>query len=50
MSKEDRAAMHPIGRTGQVDDVANAMLWLCSDKSSFVTGTSMCIDGGITAQ
>jgi len=28
----------------------HAVLWLCSDKSSFVTGTPMCIDGGITAQ
>ena len=50
MSKEVLAAMHPIGRTGQPDEVANAVLWLCSDKASFVTGISMCIDGGITAQ
>ena len=50
MSKEVLAAMHPIGRTGEVDDVANAVLYLCSDKASFVTGTSLCVDGGMTAQ
>jgi NAD(P)-dependent dehydrogenase (short-subunit alcohol dehydrogenase family) len=50
LSKEVLAAMHPIGRTGEVDDVANAVLFLCSDKSSFVTGTSLCVDGGMTAQ
>ena len=31
-------------------DVANAVLWLCSDKSSFVTGVNLCIDGGFAAQ
>jgi NAD(P)-dependent dehydrogenase (short-subunit alcohol dehydrogenase family) len=50
LSKEVLAAMHPIGRTGEVDDVANAVLYLCSDKASFVTGTSLCVDGGMTAQ
>ena len=50
LSKADLAAMHPIGRTGNADEVANAVLWLCSDKASFVTGTSFCIDGGMTAQ
>ncbi|MCH8250484.1 MAG: SDR family oxidoreductase [Proteobacteria bacterium] len=49
-SKDDLDAMHPIGRTGNVDEVANAVLWLCSDKASFVTGTSLAVDGGFTAQ
>lgn len=47
---DDLDAMHPIGRMGQADEVANAVLWLCSDKASFVTGTGFCVDGGYTAQ
>jgi NAD(P)-dependent dehydrogenase (short-subunit alcohol dehydrogenase family) len=50
MGKDDLSAMHPIGRIGEVDEVANAVLWLCSDKASFVTGTDLCVDGGYTAQ
>jgi len=41
--------MHPIGRIGEVDEVANAVLWLCSDASSFVTGHQLAVDGGYTA-
>jgi len=49
-TKDDLGAMHPIGRMGTVDEVANAVLWLCSDKASFVTGTDLCVDGAYTAQ
>ena len=42
-------AMHPIGRFGKVDDVAEAILWLASSRSSFVTGIGMPVDGGWTA-
>lgn len=49
-TKDDLSTLHPIGRIGQVDEVANAVLWLCSEKSSFVTGTDLCVDGGFTAQ
>ncbi len=49
-SQEDLNAMHPIGRTGSVDEVASAVLWLCSDKASFVTGTSLAVDGGYMAR
>lgn len=43
-------ALHPIGRIGEPDEVANVVLFLCSDKASFVTGTSSCVDGGFTVQ
>ena len=39
-------AMHPMNRIGQPEEVANAVLWLCSDASSFITGHSLVIDGG----
>ena len=42
--------MEPIGRMGQPEEVAEAVIWLCSDSSSFVTGHSMAVDGGWTAQ
>ncbi len=47
--KDDLTKFHPIGRLGRVDEVAEAVLWLCSDKASFVTGHSMIIDGGFIA-
>lgn len=42
--------VHPVGRFGNVDEVAEAVVWLCSDSASFVTGHSMVIDGGLTAR
>lgn len=42
--------MEPIGRMGQPEEVAEAVIWLCSDSSSFVTGHSMAVDGGWIAQ
>jgi NAD(P)-dependent dehydrogenase (short-subunit alcohol dehydrogenase family) len=38
--------LHPMKRIGQPNEVANAVIWLCSDESSFVTGHSLVIDGG----
>ncbi len=36
----------PIGRLGSPEEVANAVIWLCSDKASFVTGATLAVDGG----
>jgi NAD(P)-dependent dehydrogenase (short-subunit alcohol dehydrogenase family) len=43
-------ALHPIGRRGQPEDVAEAALYLSSGSSSFVTGTDLVVDGGLTIQ
>ena len=43
-------AAHPLGRAGTPQEVADAVLWLCSDKASFVTGLALPIDGGLTAK
>ncbi|WP_372395454.1 SDR family oxidoreductase [Azospirillum sp. HJ39] len=42
--------LHPVGRVGRPEEVAAAVLWLCSDSAGFVTGQSINIDGGVTAQ
>lgn len=44
------ANMHPVGRLGTPEEIANMVLWLCSDAASFVTGATMIVDGGYTAQ
>ena len=44
------SAMHPIGRIGKPEDMAEAAIWLSSSKASFVTGHSLIVDGGYTAQ
>lgn len=44
------SSMQPINRMGKAEELANAVLWLCSDDASFVTGAIFNIDGGITAQ
>ena len=40
----------PVGRYGTVDDIANGVIFLASDESSYMTGSELVIDGGVTAQ
>ena len=44
------ASQHPAGRVGNPMDIANMVLFLCSDKAGFITGENICIDGGMTKQ
>ena len=44
------AVQQPAGRVGTPRDIANMVLYLCSDKAGFITGENICIDGGMTRQ
>ena len=48
--RETRVAATPLGRMGTPEDIASGILYLASDESSFVTGSELVIDGGMTAQ
>ncbi len=43
-------SLHPMGRLGRADEIASAALFLASEEASFITGSSLVIDGGYTAQ
>ena len=46
--KGSDATQQPAGRVGNPDDIANMVLYLCSDMAGFITGENICIDGGMT--
>ncbi len=43
-------ALEPVARMGKPEEVAEAVVWLCSEAASFVTGLAMAVDGGLVAQ
>ena len=47
---DEAAAAVPMGRVGEAKEVADAVVWLCSEKSSFITGHDLPIDGGMLAR
>ena len=49
-ARDRSASRHPLGRVGTSEDVAYGVLFLASDESSFMTGSELVIDGGLTAQ
>lgn len=49
-TKEATAALIPLGRVGQPQDIAEAVLFLLSDRASYITGTELIVDGGLTAR
>jgi len=44
------AAAEPVGRMGNPEEIADVVLWLCSEKATFVTGHPLVVDGGWVAQ
>lgn len=48
--EQQYADMEPMGRLGQPEEVANTVLWLCSNQASFITGQALAVDGGWTAK
>jgi len=47
---ENMEANHPLGRIGDPKEIAESILWLCSDEASFVTGHALAVDGGYLAK
>lgn len=50
ITREQMTAAQPIGRVGKPAEIANAVVWLCSDGAAFVTGQTLAVDDGYTSQ
>jgi NAD(P)-dependent dehydrogenase (short-subunit alcohol dehydrogenase family) len=48
--QDELKRLHPIGRIAEPEEIAEAALWLCTDRASFVLGTALSVDGGYVAQ
>ncbi len=48
--RQQYIAMEPVGRMGEPEEVAESVLWMCSEKASFVTGETLAVDGGFLAR
>jgi NAD(P)-dependent dehydrogenase (short-subunit alcohol dehydrogenase family) len=49
-AERELSALQPVGRMGAPEEIAQAVLWLCSDAASFVTGHPLSVDGGWVAR
>jgi NAD(P)-dependent dehydrogenase (short-subunit alcohol dehydrogenase family) len=49
-ARQAQITARPMGRVGTPEEIAEAVVWLCSDAASFVTGHAMTVDGGYVAQ
>jgi len=49
-TREQTISLHPIGRLGESEEVAEAIVWITSDKASFISGHSLMVDGGYIAR
>lgn len=48
--RDDLVAAHPMGRFGKPEEVAEAVVWLCSPKAAYITGQTLAVDGGYTVR
>jgi NAD(P)-dependent dehydrogenase (short-subunit alcohol dehydrogenase family) len=48
--QDELKRLHPIGRIAEPEEIAEAALWLCTERASFVLGTALSVDGGYVAQ
>ena len=49
-NEQENIDAHPVGRVAAPEEIAEAVVWLCTDQASFVHGAAMSVDGGLTAQ
>jgi len=49
VANHPNSAMFPVGRTGRPEDIADLVLFLCSDRAGFINGANLVVDGGLTA-